>query len=84
MRECYRYNSANLDDDQLNKLNRELLMRMQETGVAVPSSTLLNGNYAIRVAITNHRTRRNHLDEMKSGTIELGKVLAEELVGQCK
>jgi aromatic-L-amino-acid decarboxylase len=75
---CYRYNPGNLDDEQLNILNKELLMRMQETGVAAPSSTVLNGKYAIRVAITNHRTRRRHLDEMIAGTVEIGNNLMKE------
>jgi len=75
---CYRYNPGNMDDEQLNQLNKELLMRMHETGVGGPSSTLLNEKYAIRVAITNHRTRRKHLDEMIAGTIELGDRLIKE------
>jgi hypothetical protein len=53
-------------------------MRMHELGVAAPSSTVLNGNYAIRVAITNHRTRRKHLDEIINGTIEIGNILMKE------
>ncbi len=53
-------------------------MRMHEQGVATPSSTLLNGKYAIRVANTNHRTRRKHLDEMIAGTIEIGNNLMKE------
>ena len=76
---CYRYNPGNLDDDRLNALNKELLMRMHETGVAAPSSTLLNGKYAIRAAITNHRTRRHHLDEMVAGTIDIGDKLMKEM-----
>jgi len=75
---CYRYNPGNMNDEQLNTLNKELLMRMHETGVAGPSSTLLNGRYAIRAAITNHRTRRRHLDEMIAGTIELGDTIVKE------
>jgi glutamate/tyrosine decarboxylase-like PLP-dependent enzyme len=75
---CYRYNPGGLDDDQLNMLNKELLMRMHENGIAAPSSTVLDGNYAIRVAITNHRTRREHLDEMIAGTIETGDALMKE------
>jgi len=75
---CYRYNPGNLDEEQLNILNKELLMRMHEQGVATPSSTLLYGKYAIRVAITNHRTRRKHLDEMIAGTIEIGNALMKE------
>jgi len=75
---CYRYNPGGLDDDQLNALNKELLMRMHELAVAAPSSTMLNGKYAIRVAITNHRTRRAHLDEMIAGTVEIGDSLMKE------
>ncbi|MDP9048406.1 MAG: pyridoxal-dependent decarboxylase [Bacteroidota bacterium] len=75
---CYRYNPGNMDDEQLNILNQELLMRMHETGVAGPSSTMLKGKYAIRVAITNHRTRRKHLDEMVAGTIGIGHALMKE------
>jgi len=75
---CYRYNPGNLNDDQLNILNRELLMRMQERGIAVPSSTVLHGKYAIRAAITNHRTRRKHLDEMIAAAIEIGRELVKE------
>jgi len=75
---CYRYNPGNLGNDQLNILNRELLMRMQERGIAVPSNTLLHGKYAIRAAITNHRTRRVHLDQMVAATIEIGRELIKE------
>jgi glutamate/tyrosine decarboxylase-like PLP-dependent enzyme len=75
---CYRFNPGNLDDEQLNVLNKELLMRMHEQGVAAPSSTILSGKYAIRVAIVNHRTRRHHLNEMVEGTIEIGRILAKE------
>jgi len=75
---CYRYNPGGLDDDQLNSLNKELLMRMHELGIAAPSSTMLDGKYAIRAAITNHRTRRKHLDEMITGTIEIGNTLMKE------
>jgi aromatic-L-amino-acid/L-tryptophan decarboxylase len=75
---CYRYNPGNLNDDQLNKLNKELLMRMHEEAVATPTYTILTGKYAIRVAITNHRTRKHDLDEMLLGTVCLGRILTKE------
>lgn len=75
---CYRYNPGNINEEELNTLNKELLMRMQEQAIAAPSYTVLHGKYAIRVAITNHRTRKIDLDEMLSGTIELGKALITE------
>lgn len=75
---CFRFNPGNLDNEQLNLLNKELLMRMHETGVAAPSYTLLNGRYAIRAAITNHRTRLHHLDEMIAGANKIGEELVKE------
>ncbi|HEX9984551.1 MAG TPA: aminotransferase class V-fold PLP-dependent enzyme [Thermoanaerobaculia bacterium] len=45
-----------------DELNREILMRLQEEGVAVPSQTLIGGRFAIRVAITNHRSRLEDFD----------------------
>jgi len=75
---CFRFNPGSLDVEQLNILNKELLMRMHESGIAAPSYTVLNGNYVIRAAITNHRTRRSHLDEMVAGTIKIGKDLMKE------
>jgi glutamate/tyrosine decarboxylase-like PLP-dependent enzyme len=75
---CYRYNPEGFDDDTLNKLNKEILMRLQEAGIAAPSSTVLNGKYAIRAAITNHRTRRVHLEQMIAATVEIGNRLVKE------
>jgi len=34
-------------------LNEELLIRLHESGVAVPSYTTLGGNYCLRAAIAN-------------------------------
>jgi aromatic-L-amino-acid/L-tryptophan decarboxylase len=75
---CYRYNPGSLDNEQLNVLNKELLMRMHEQGVAAPSSTILSGKYVIRAANVNHRTRLHHLDEMIAGTITIGDILMKE------
>ncbi|MCF6273077.1 MAG: pyridoxal-dependent decarboxylase [Rhodobacteraceae bacterium] len=39
----------------------EIVLRLQENGVAVPSLTSVNGRKAVRVNITNHRTRNEDL-----------------------
>jgi glutamate/tyrosine decarboxylase-like PLP-dependent enzyme len=57
---------ARIDSDDLN---RKIVMRMQERGIAVPSSAEIDGRLCIRVAITNHRTRREDL-EIFLGAIE--------------
>jgi glutamate/tyrosine decarboxylase-like PLP-dependent enzyme len=72
---CFRYRSDNLDDDQLNTLNADLLLQLQNSGIAAPSSTMLRGKYALRVAITNHRSRRRDFDVLLHDTVRLGDEL---------
>jgi aromatic-L-amino-acid/L-tryptophan decarboxylase len=72
---CYRYNPGDMDDQQLNALNKELLMQLHERGIATPSYTMLNGRYAIRVAITNHRSRVADFDALVEASMRIGKGL---------
>lgn len=58
---CFRYVAAGLSAGDLDALNEEIVIRLQETGVAAPSTTRVNGKLAIRVNITNHRTRESDL-----------------------
>jgi glutamate/tyrosine decarboxylase-like PLP-dependent enzyme len=71
---CFRWRGgggAPLDD-----VNREILARLHESGVAVPSSTLLGGRFALRAAITNQRTRREDLDLLLAEVKRLGPMVA--------
>jgi glutamate/tyrosine decarboxylase-like PLP-dependent enzyme len=79
---CFRYVDKRLGDSQLNELNEELLADLQESGVAVPSNTMLNGKYALRVAITNHRSRREDFRILIDKTLELARQRIEKLSGQ--
>jgi glutamate/tyrosine decarboxylase-like PLP-dependent enzyme len=72
---CYRYNPGDRSEEELNIMNKEILMRLQEEGIAAPSYTLLNNKYAIRAAITNHRSRRADFDVLVRETLRLGKTL---------
>ena len=67
---CFRYSDRTKNAEDLNKLNTEILMRIQETGLAVPSQTILDGKFAIRVCITNHRTRYEDLDMLIDGVVK--------------
>jgi aromatic-L-amino-acid decarboxylase len=69
---CFRFKADHLDDDALNALNRELLIQLHESGIAVPTYTTLNGKYAIRAAITNHRSRREDFDILVREVIRIG------------
>jgi glutamate/tyrosine decarboxylase-like PLP-dependent enzyme len=43
-------------------LNRELVMRLQEQGLAAPSITRLGGRWVVRAAVFNHRTTPDDID----------------------
>ena len=73
---CFRYVASGKDDAALNAMNQEILLRIQESGLAVPSHTLLHGRFAIRVAITNHRSRREDFDLLARAVVETGDALS--------
>ena len=76
---CFRYAPAGVPDAVLDRVNAEVLLRLQERGIAVPSSTVLGGRFAIRAANVNHRSRREDFDALVEGVASLGaEVLAEE------
>lgn len=75
---CLRYAPAGVPDDVLDALNTEILLRLQESGIAVPSSTMINGRFAIRFANVNHRARTSDIDTVIDAILRLGReVLAE-------
>ncbi len=70
---CFRYVKPALDPAALNRLNEELLLRVQESGIAVPSSTVLDDKFALRVAIVNHRSRREDFDTLVDAVLRFGR-----------
>jgi glutamate/tyrosine decarboxylase-like PLP-dependent enzyme len=57
---CFRYRPRAMDDAALKVLNVEIMLRLQEQGIAVLSDTMVHGRHCQRVAINNPRTRRAH------------------------
>jgi aromatic-L-amino-acid decarboxylase len=72
----FRYVAPDLSEDALNTLNKQILVRLQEDGIAVPSATVVRGKFSIRVAITNHRSRSEDFDLLVSETLRIGRILA--------
>ncbi|MHB1021124.1 MAG: pyridoxal phosphate-dependent decarboxylase family protein [Acidobacteriaceae bacterium] len=77
---CFRYVQPGMSDEMLDSLNNEVLLRLQESGVAVPSSTVLDGRFAIRVSIVNHRSRREDFDLLARSVVELGRQVAAQML----
>lgn len=73
----FRYRGKGLSDAALEELNPRILVALQERGIAAPSSTQLGGRFAIRVAITNHRSRREDFDALADGVLALGREFAK-------
>lgn len=71
----FRYAAPGLDDASLDALNRRILTELQERGIAVPSGTTIRGRFAIRVAITNHRSRDDDFDALVEAVVRIGREL---------
>ncbi|HET7234010.1 MAG TPA: pyridoxal-dependent decarboxylase, partial [Longimicrobium sp.] len=72
---CFRYAPAGVADERLNAVNEEILLRLQEGGIAVPSGTTLGGRFAIRVANVNHRSRLADFDLLADSVVRIGREL---------
>jgi aromatic-L-amino-acid/L-tryptophan decarboxylase len=72
---CFRYRRAELEEDELDRLNDELVIALQESGEAVASSTTVGSRRAIRMCILNHRTT----DEDLTRTLSAIKQIAARM-----
>lgn len=69
---CFRYCPSDMPEAELRALNSEVMLRMQEAGIAALSDTTVGGRHCLRVAICNHRTRRADLDLLVRETLRIG------------
>ena len=64
---CFRYRG-----DEADVLNAAIVADLQESGVAAPSTTRIDGRLAIRAAIFNHRTRECDVDALVDAVLQHG------------
>lgn len=77
---CYGYRtSCAVSEATANACNRELVLRLQESGEFVVSGTMLGGRYVVRVAITNHRSRRADFDALIDASLRLGREIMQTI-----
>ncbi len=62
---CFRYGSS-------DAVNARIVVDLQESGIAAPSTTTVNGKLAIRAAFVNHRTRFGDVDALIDTVLRLG------------
>jgi glutamate/tyrosine decarboxylase-like PLP-dependent enzyme len=74
---CFRYAPPGLPEERLDGLNQAILVALQSRGIAVPSQTVVKGRFAIRVCITNHRSRDEDFDMLVEAVLSIGAELAD-------
>ncbi len=67
---CFRYRAPDAD-----RVNREIVLRLHESGIAAPSTTILAGRLAIRAAIVNHRTTSDDIEALLQAVLRFGAAL---------
>jgi len=75
---CFRYNNRNarLAPEQLDELNGRIAAQLRAEGNFVPSTTVVNGCFAIRPCYINPRTREIDVDGLARRVVELGENLS--------
>ncbi|WP_240608140.1 pyridoxal phosphate-dependent decarboxylase family protein [Pararhodobacter oceanensis] len=69
---CFRHAPAGMNDAALRAHNTEIMLRLQESGVAVITDTTIRGRHCLRAAICNHRTRDADLDLLIDEILKIG------------
>jgi glutamate/tyrosine decarboxylase-like PLP-dependent enzyme len=77
---CFRFAPAELRESDLNALNEEILLRLQESGIAVPSGTMLGSRFALRCANVNHRSKRADFRILVDAVVKIGREVAVSLM----
>ncbi len=62
---CFRYRAS-------DEINGEIVADIHESGIAAPSSTVLDGRLAIRAAFVNHRTESRDVDALVDAVLKFG------------
>lgn len=71
----FRVTRPGASEADLDALTSEIVIRLQESGIAAPSTTRIDGKLAIRVNITNHRTRMEDMDVLVEAVSQNGAAL---------
>jgi glutamate/tyrosine decarboxylase-like PLP-dependent enzyme len=70
---CFRFVAEGLDEPDLDRLNDDIVVALQRSGAAAPSTTRIGGRLAIRACLTNHRTTVSDLDLLVREVERLGR-----------
>ena len=74
---CFRYlPKGGAVPEQLDELNRQILPRVVRRRRVFLSNATINGRFALRICVVNHRSKRADLDEVVNEVLAVGRELA--------
>jgi aromatic-L-amino-acid decarboxylase len=76
---CCRFDDATCTPEALDALNAAIVIDIQRSGIAVPSSTRIGGRTVIRINLTNHRITDADLALLLDAIVESGRRLSKLL-----
>ena len=76
---CFRYVPRRLSAEDLDELNKRIVIELQEKGIAVLTWTTLAGRSVMRVAIFNHRSNKQDFNLLVVKILEIGSKHAEKM-----
>lgn len=71
---CFRYRC-----DEPDRVNADIVIALQESGIVAPSSTTISGHFSIRAAIVNHRTETRDIDALIEATLLFGDKIINKI-----
>jgi glutamate/tyrosine decarboxylase-like PLP-dependent enzyme len=69
---CFRHRGG-------DALNAGIIAAVQESGIAAPSATTIDGKVTIRAAIFNHRTMETDVDALVDEVVAIGAKLVSRM-----
>ncbi len=75
---CFRFTAPGVFDADLDAINEEILLGLQEEGIAVVMQTRVRGKLALRTAITNHRSRPEDFELLAREVAGRGRRLLDD------
>lgn len=73
---CFGYRCIDAD-----RVNAQIVVALQESGIAAPSTTTVGGRLAIRAAIVNHRTMACDIDALVDAVLAFGADIVRDGTG---
>jgi glutamate/tyrosine decarboxylase-like PLP-dependent enzyme len=72
---CFRYVRDGKSEEESNALNAEIVKRSQREGRVFFSNANINGKFALRACITNHRSSEKDVEAVIAETIRIAREL---------